>query len=414
MENLYFIWLSLIFSFGTNKPIKILDIFNSPKLFYENIPNNLKELDFLSDNEIKRLKLKSLSEAEYIVEQCKKYNINLISYDDPKFPVLLKNLHSPPMVLYYRGDISYLNDSLCISMVGTRNPTDYGKYISGNLSYQLARSGVCIISGCAVGIDSMAHIGALKAGGKTVAILGCGLDINYPAIHMNLKEDIILNNGALISEFPPGTGIKNNTFPIRNRIISGISRGVVIVESPVRGGSLITAGHAVDQNRDLFCIPPHNIYDSRYQGVVNYLKDGAIPVYSYKDILIEYKDFKFFVKQTKKNDTKSSDSDCQRLDMVADFNSEYKTLITHKTDEIKKGEEINSKSLDAIVDLDENSFKVYNSLSKDGKHLEIIVQQSGLNLNEVLSILTELEILGIIIAYSGNRYGLSNLEKGDK
>lgn len=250
------------------------------------------------------------------------------------------------------------------------------------------------MSGFAVGIDNMAHVGALKAGGKTVAVLACGLNINYPSANKNLKSQIE-KNGVLISELPPDTKVKSSIFKVRNRIISGISKAVLITESPLKSGSHLTSKHAIDQNRDLFCIPPHNIYDRRYYGVVKYLRDGAIPVYSFKDILAEYidlTDYNCAESLPKEYEIERSDN---KIDMVADSSLNYSS---------------NNDSM--IEELDERNLKIYKILSDGPKHVEIIVEKSNISLSETLSILTELEILGLIKPYGGNRYGIN--KKGDK
>ncbi len=397
MDIKYWIWLSLSFSLGSSKPRKIIDIFKDAKSFYDSVPISLKRLDFLTEKDIEKLKRKSLSESEYIISQCKKHCINILLYDDERFPILLKDIYSPPIVIYYKGDISFINELICISIVGTRKPTEYGKYVTGNLSYQLAKQKVCIVSGCAVGIDAMAHIGALKAGGKTIAFLGCGLDVNYPAANKELKDNILIN-GALLSEMPPGSKAKSNVFPIRNRLISGISRGIIVTEAPIKSGALITVEHAIDQNRDVFCVPPHNIYDNRYSGVVKYLNDGALPVYGYENILKEYvQDFKFMFK----NNVYSNISNNYINNSVEVYNSTIDIVASSDSVYLSSNDNDNS-------DLDEEGIEIYKILTNEPKHIEQIVSETKMDLSKTLSILTELEILGKVISYSGNRYSISN------
>lgn len=223
---------------------------------------------WVNQAETARIMRHSLERSEFILKECGRLKIRVVSLEDPLYPDRLKNIYAAPPVLYVYGDLSGMDDNVVLGVVGTRHPTEYGKTVTDELCYQLAAAGAVIVSGCAVGIDAHAHMGALKAGGRTVGVLGCGLDVDYPAENKGLKRGILKYGGALISELPPGTTVSRKYFPTRNRLISGLSLGVVVTEAPVRSGSLITLNLALEQGRDVFCVPPHDICNPLYQGVV--------------------------------------------------------------------------------------------------------------------------------------------------
>ena len=219
------------------------------------------------------------------IKQAENKKITIIAFDDPLYPYLLKNIHDPPPVLYVLGNPATLN---CkgIGMVGSRAATHYGRDIAQKMANALTGNGFTIISGMALGIDTAAHKGAIEAEGRTIAVLGCGLDIIYPPSNHNLYTDIGLS-GAVVSEYPFGTKPENFRFPARNRIISGLSLGVVVVEAANRSGSLITARHALEQGRDVFAVPGR-IDSVKSEGTHNLLQQGAKLVHSVNDIVEEF------------------------------------------------------------------------------------------------------------------------------
>jgi DNA processing protein len=221
------------------------------------------------------------------IETEKLFNIGAryITYWDDAFPAVLRNIYDPPLVIYVLGDIS-LDDEKAIAVVGTRIPTQYGKHVTAQLTEELVQSGITIVSGLARGIDTVAHRTAVQNNGRTIAVLGSGVDVIYPSENKRLSEDI-LKNGALISEFPFGTFPDAPNFPKRNRIISGLSRGVVVVETGLTGGAMITAKLALDQGREVFAVPG-NIGVRQSEGTLSLIQRGeAKLVVNTNDILIE-------------------------------------------------------------------------------------------------------------------------------
>ncbi len=208
--------------------------------------------------------------------------ITFLHFGDPEYPEPLKNIFDPPPGLFVRGKITG-NDSQAVAVVGSRKATRYGLTVASRLAGDLAGSGVTVISGMARGIDTAAHRGALEAGGRTIAVLGCGLDVAYPGENAGLMEEIA-RKGAVVSEFPLGTRPEAWHFPVRNRIISGLSRGVVVVEAAPRSGALITADFALDQGRDVMAVPG-NVTSDLSRGPNRLIRQGARPVESAADIL---------------------------------------------------------------------------------------------------------------------------------
>ena len=229
-----------------------------------------------------------MREVRELMEICAKNSVRVITLDDDEYPPLLRGIENPPIVLFCAGSLTGLDKAITLSAVGARNVSSYGVNVAHRMIEPLAKLGIVIVSGMAVGSDAEAHKACLAAGGRTIGVLGCGILVNYPAENAQLKRDIIANGGAIISELLPYTKTAGHYFPIRNRIISGISLGTLVIEAGEKSGSLLTAHHAAEQNRDVFCVPPHDLFSTRYNGVVPLLREEAVPVYNFTDILNEY------------------------------------------------------------------------------------------------------------------------------
>ena len=213
-----------------------------------------------------------------------KYKVIKVDMNSKYYPERLKNIDSPPKQLYCLGNLELLNYKNNIAMIGSRNCSSYGERAAKDFAYNLAKEDICIVSGLAKGIDSFSHIGALNAKGRTIAVLGSGLDNIYPKENIKLVKEIIKNNGLVISEYPLGTKPLKYHFPARNRIISGLSDSVLVVEARKNSGTNITVDFALEQGKDVFVIPG-NIYSKTSDGTNYLITEGAIPVLTYKDIL---------------------------------------------------------------------------------------------------------------------------------
>lgn len=213
-----------------------------------------------------------------------KYKVVKVDINSRYYPVRLKNIDSPPKELYCCGNLKLLNYASNIAIIGSRDCSCYGERAAKDFAFNLAREGVCIISGLAKGIDSFAHIGALNAKGKTIAVLGSGLDNIYPRENIKLAESIIKNDGLLVSEYPLGSLPLKQHFPARNRILCGLSDSVLVIEAKRKSGTNITVDFALEQGKDVFVVPG-NIYSKTSDGTNFLIMEGAIPVLNYKDLL---------------------------------------------------------------------------------------------------------------------------------
>jgi DNA processing protein len=259
------------------------------------IEPSIERLFMLSESELKALNLSERCLREFInsrqqftpervLAELTGNQIEPVFIFEDDYPELLKQIYDPPFILYKKGNASL--DQLCVGVVGSRRPTDYGTQVTEKFAGELAANGVCVVSGLAIGIDTIAHSAALAAGGQTLAVIGCGLDQIYPSRNVMLAKEII-KNGAIVSEFPYGTAPLRQNFPARNRIISGISQGLLVTEAAAGSGSLITAKAALDQNREVFAVPG-NIFNLNSAGTNSLIAAGAHITTSTKDIFDEF------------------------------------------------------------------------------------------------------------------------------
>lgn len=296
-DKLYYIWLAEAFGAGSKLGSKILKAVGSVREIYENRLNGLKPSGSMTEKEIisarEHLIKRTLDDARRIYESCGNKGVSVITPECSEYPSALRFLDDMPLVLYYVGNIPDTSGYLSTAVVGTRKMTDYGRNMAYSLGLGLAYGGSIVVSGMALGADSMALIGALDAGGVVIAVLGSGVDVVYPREHLDIYKKI-MQRGAVISEYPPGTPPLGSHFPVRNRIMSGLADATVVVEADLHSGSLITAAHAFDQGKKVFAVPG-KIGESGSEGTNALLRDGASPVVTAEDILAE---FEFIYPQT--------------------------------------------------------------------------------------------------------------------
>lgn len=285
-DRLFEIWFSLRCGIANREFPAVLEQYGSPYAVFTADENELERMP-CSEKLKRAFADKSLGEAMRILEYCREREVGLLFWQDPDYPASLRTLLDPPTLLYYTGTLPDFAHLLCISIVGTRKMSEYGKRMAYRIGYETAASGAVTVSGMALGIDSVAAAGAVNAKGKTVAVLGCGIDITYPSEHCTLREAIERGGGAVITEFPPSTPPEGRNFPIRNRIISGLSQGTVVVEADMRSGALITARTAILQGRDIFAVPG-NVGDENTAGTNRLIRDGAAVALRARDILENY------------------------------------------------------------------------------------------------------------------------------
>lgn len=285
-ENLYWVWLSQLCAYNTGSLDLLLRTYSSPRQIYNASETELARVITDSPADVRRLSNKDLSDAQRIMDYCMIADVGILAYDDPAYPARLRQLPDPPPVLYYKGKLPAFDGKLAISVVGTRNMSAYGKRMAFEIAYDLARAGATVVTGMALGIDGVASAAAVNAGGASVAILGSGIDIIYPREHQYLMH-AITKSGVVMTEFAPGTPPDARNFPRRNRIISGIAQGVLVIEGNRRSGALITARLAERQGRDVYALPG-NADEENSEATTQLLKNGAIPATCADDIIHAY------------------------------------------------------------------------------------------------------------------------------
>ena len=285
-DALYWIWLSDALGAGSSAFRRLISLFDTPFDIFRAEETEIEQVSGLTERAKRALCDKSLERATEILDQCQREGIGVLTYDEEAYPRALREIQKPPMLLYYRGNLPDFNRNLCVGIVGTRSMSAYGMRQAYKMSYELASAGALVVSGMAKGIDGVAAAAALKAGGITVAVLGCGVDVVYPSHHRNLSREIA-QSGVILSEYAPGSRPNNYHFPMRNRIISGLSQATVVVEAGIGSGSLITAKDAILQGRDVFAIPA-NVGSKGADGTNGLLRDGARMALSTDDVLAPY------------------------------------------------------------------------------------------------------------------------------
>ncbi len=283
---LFWIWLSLRCTPGSGSFDLLNRAFSSPYDVYDADEAQLCAALARYDADLKRLCDKSTADAERVLHYCTMAGVTLIAYDDPRYPAALREIAAPPVLLYCRGALPQFAGRLTVAVVGTRKMSEYGKRMAFEISRDLARAGVIVVSGMALGIDGVANAAAVNGGGETVAVLGSGIDIIYPSAHRTLA-DAVARHGAIITEYAPGTRPEGRNFPVRNRLISGLAQASAVIEADLRSGALITARRARQQNRVLYALPGR-VDEPGSEGPCMLLREGAKLLTCADDILTDF------------------------------------------------------------------------------------------------------------------------------
>ncbi|MBQ7817331.1 MAG: DNA-processing protein DprA [Oscillospiraceae bacterium] len=354
---------------------------------------------------------KDLHYAGDILRECVDLGIHICTFNDGAYPSRLKNIADPPMVLYYVGHLPDLDGTPVIAAVGTRKASPYGLNVAKRIGGQLARCGAIVVSGLAAGIDGAAASGALTAGGTVVGVLGCGVDVVYPACNRGLFADVE-RHGCLISEFAPGTEPMKWNFPRRNRIMSGLSNGVVVIEAPERSGALITARQAADQGRDVFVVPG-NVDVPTCAGSNALMREGAIPVRNGWDVVSEYLNLYPDKIRTDKSAVQPAGFMGEEKPELKVAQKPEKPRKTAKTAEKAQKDSIDNQQNQTYYDiretfeaLPENQRKIAELLLSGEQLVDDVIAQSQMPAGEVLSQLTLMEIQGVIVRKPGKRVAL--------
>ena len=414
---LFWIWLSLRCTVGGDTFSLLRKTFPLPSDVYRADKESLQKALFPSRRDLKALCDKDLTRARNILDYCAASKVRIITYDSPQYPETLKEIDSPPVLLYCLGNLPAISEKLFVSIVGTRKMTEYGERKAFEIASDLATAGAVVVSGMALGVDGVSHVGAISGGGRTVAILGCGIDRVYPPVHKRL-ESYIINNGAVITEYPPGTPPDRQNFPRRNRLISAISKATVVIEGPLISGALITGRLALKQGRPLYALPG-DVDEKDGSCTAVLLKEGAKCITCADDILSDFsREYIGKINIFKLLD-KIPENIKAALSRMGAASSNKKTKNQVKKDvevnalvtEAKEKNEIPLSSQDKMSD--EEKAEILSSLSKgtldfynkipENETVYIEAVADGVSINDAMSATTMLEVYGLIEVFPGNR-----------
>ncbi|MFR1730924.1 MAG: DNA-processing protein DprA [Eubacterium sp.] len=393
-------WIRLQSALGAGAALsEIIEYFGSAKALFDAGETEWRMSPVLVPRQIEKLCESTEAQANEVLATCKMNGWQVVPYDDPHYPERLRSIFNPPAVLYVDGELPDIDNSIVIGIVGTRRASDYAVKAADVMSRGIAERGAIVASGGALGVDTAAHNGAMLAGGKTIAVLGCGLGTKYLMENKPLR-DAVVKNGALITEFQPFTPASKYTFPIRNRIISGISLGVLVVEASVKSGSLITANYALEQGRDVFALPC-SILDPAFAGTNKLIDDGAIVATKPLDLLYPYAE-EYGVKI---DEVKSVGKIMRETgDKSANVYGKARDI---SFDNIQAGRKKREARQKAAAELSGKTKAVFNALGEEYQSADEISRAAGLSIGEALTALTALEIAGLAASAGGKRYRLA-------
>ena len=381
----YWLWLTELPGLTNQTRLALLRHFPTPEDVYYADPEEVLLTEGITREQAKLLEDKDCSGADRILADCQRLDLDILTIQDAGYPNRLRNIYDPPCLLYVRGRLPAFDDEAAVAVVGTRSCTPYGISSAEKLGYGLAAGGAVVVSGLARGVDSAALRGALRAGGTVTAVLGNGLDVVYPPENQYLYEDVAAA-GALISEYPPGTPPEGRHFPVRNRILSGLCVGTLVVEAPARSGALITANTALEQGRDVFAVPgpidaPASVGCNRLS------RDGAGLVSDAWDILREYEPR--FPDKLRREGAKESPA-------VLGYQARQKTEPKPVPPSVSLSRNDLSLTDDQIC--------LLRTLTEEPMLVDDLVELTDIPTRRVLSALTVLEIEHLVTQHSGKRY----------
>lgn len=403
--RLYWIWFAHHPELSDPEKGKLLDYFRDPEnIFFARSGDEFpQELEPLVEKARRSL---DLAQAESVLERCARDSIEVICYNDKAYPQRLMAIADPPLVLYCKGKLPDVDALAAVGIVGTRSASAYGLNTARKMGYQIARCGGAVVSGMAAGIDAMAMEGALTGGGQVIGVLGCGVDRVYPSCNRKLFEDMG-RYGCILSEYMPGTAPLKWNFPKRNRIISGLSCGVLVVEAPEKSGALITANLAAEQGRDVFVVPG-NVDVPGFMGSYRLMRDGAIPVGCGWDVMSEYASrFPELKPHSAKEGTPPTPEESTGGEAAA---MEEPTISRASGVDCDK-KDIDKQAIRPYIDvnkLTEDERTIVSVLSGGEMLVDDLIAESGLSTGKMLAAMTMLELKGLIQRLPGRRAALKN------
>lgn len=388
----HWIWLTRLEGISLRQKVQLLQRFSDAEELYFT-----EEAEDLSTEILSALRNKDLADAEKILRICARKNISILTYADDAYPRRLRNIPDPPVILYYRGTLPDWESQPVICVVGTRKATPYGISAAKKLSREIAACGGLVVSGCAKGIDSSAMYGAMEAGANTVGVLGNGVDVVYPRSSRELYEQVV-STGCLISEYEPGSRPEGWHFPQRNRIMSGIANGTLIVEAPDPSGALITARRALEQGRDVFAVPG-NIDAPTCVGSNALLQEGAAPALSGWDVMKEYA--AHYPNVANRKVPLQQEVRRETVAFVA-----QPAAMADKKDIDKQPVNSYSGIENSLDRLTEEEKHILACLTREPTPVDDVIAASGLPSGRALSLLTKLALSGLIRNHPGRLVSL--------
>lgn len=419
-RNVYeWLWIVSCVGCGNSRIWQIVADFPTVSEAYEFLNDKEKRTKLFNATECRNADRVTEEQINNLISYCENKNIYILTCDDEHYPNRLRNIYNPPAVLFCRGDISCLENDFSLSIVGTRKPSEYSVKVTASLVKELSKMDITIVSGFATGIDITANLAAVRSGGKTIAVLGCGLDHDYPKENSRYREEIE-KNGLFISEYFPQFSGSHVSFPSRNRILSGLSLGTIVAEAAIKSGALITANMALNQGKNIFAFAPHDLFDRRYGGNVALIRDGAICLCGVKDIVYEYYesyghkiakaqalDSIVIPDNLDENNHKSPAEIDPYMDMERSSPNPKKKRVKIKEQPKEEASEIpvSEPSFDTS-DLDGKAASVYEKLKNEGSAVQAdeLAKICGMDISELLMLLTDLEIEGAVSSSAGNIY----------
>ena len=428
-KTLYWIWLSERCGAASKEFGRLIEKYDDPFDVYSLEEEEIEHLEGIGNALKGRLCDKSLESAYSIVRYCQENRVEIITYGSVKYPDRLKRIETPPVLLYCLGRFPDFNNKLCIGIVGTREMSEYGEVSAYKISYELAASNTVIVSGMAKGVDAVSACGAIEAGGETVAVLGSGISVVYPKNHEKLMK-AISRRGAVITEYSPLEPPNARNFPKRNRIISGLCQGVVVVEGNMRSGALITASRAIAQGREVFALPG-KINDDNSEGPNELIKNGAYLAQSSDDILnfydflyhgaINYKGHtkakkhsakveevlsKYGVLNAKKERYSPKEDFGEALISASDIATKKAIFDNGHKEEKKKQSPVQTAdhSEELLMSLDDTARTVFENMPIDKAVSADAFADTGLSASDIMTAFTMLELNGLIAALPGGLY----------
>lgn len=407
------IWITQVLGYNTPKVRRIYELYSDINDFYNGGEREWRFCGIFSQNDIRKLKCTDISVADKIISRCNELKYSVLAIDDEKYPQCLRDIECPPAVIYVSGTMPDVDNRLTIGIVGTRRATKYGIDNSYKFGYALSKYGVATVSGGALGVDCASHRGSLAADGVTICVRGCGINASYLSENAGMRN-AITKKGAVISEYPPDETPRTYYFPARNRIIAALSDGVLIIESGIKSGSLITANLAGEMGKKVYALLGNN--NPQNEGSNERIKDGtAIPVTDFMDILTSFDNL--YATSDKIDFNNLSLEDIEAVPVKGMSNLKKKKLKNNSTSTIsyeKNNKKIyceteNDNSTNEIkhkenLNLNTTAQSVYDYIGNEPVHIDKIAADLNIPVFKVLASLTILEMKGLIQALQGRRY----------